>query len=351
MKNHHRASGKVFHEDKLLFPGKITRGEGAVSEINAGPYRAPFLFSDSYVMREYAKPVFSNNPDLKQIIFSGQVWPGESYRVKRILAEAGADCLIAMGGGKVMDLAKLMKKEMPAMKLIAVPTSAATCAAMTPVAVMYDKDGAYADTLDTPVPDEVVMDYEIFYKLPMPFFAAGAADAMAKYYETSAAQKKHRTKNGRAVLKAALACKEMLKELIFLKWENPDNDVKRQLAELNIITSGMISCGGRFEITGLMAHCAAHAMTHIPSCREYLHGEHAAAGLILQEGILNNKKNISELQVIFSIIDAPLNLASVGMKKSDLKAFFEAYEKISQREKIYLYSPKKLLYNNLEAYL
>jgi glycerol dehydrogenase-like iron-containing ADH family enzyme len=354
MKNFHRVSGEISNKEELVFPGKVIKGEGTVDNIDAGPYKAPFLFSGPFVMKTFGKDLLKNNPGIRTITFSGEVWPGELYRVKKALADARADCLFAMGGGKAMDLAKLVKNDLPDMKLVNIPTSAATCAAMTPVSVMYDREGAYSDTIDSAVPDEVVMDYRIFYRLPIGFFAAGAADAISKYYETLAARrvlKKELNALDDAAFSIAEASKDKLKDIIYLKWDRVAEAERRELADINIIMSGMASCTGRYSVMGLFAHGMAHAATHMEKAGEFLHGEHVSAGLVIQEGMLNNKKNIAEIKSMFEIMDVPMGLSAIGVKKDDLKQLYAAFEKIDNREKISVYAPGKLLYNKLQAYL
>lgn len=354
MKNQHRFSGAAHTNEEFLFPSKVTKGEGELDKINAGPCKAPFLFAGPYVMKTYGARLVKNNPGIKQTVFGGQVWPGEFYRIKKAVIDSKADALYAMGGGKVMDLAKLIKKDIPGIKLINIPTSAATCAAMTPVSVMYTKDGEYTGTIDSAVPDEVVVDYDIMSALPMPFFAAGAADALAKYYETFAARRALKNKlNSFDNMSFAVSagCKDALKEIIYLKWHKADDSVRKELADINIIQSGLASCAGRFSITGLIAHAAAHAATAVTAARQYLHGEHAAAGLIMQETMLKGKKHLVELNSFFEIMELPLGLAGIGLKKPDLKFFFDKYTAIDNTEKISVYAGKKLVYNTLEAYL
>ena len=354
MKNHHRNSGEMSNNEEILFPARIVKGAGETDKIDAGPYKAPFLFAGPYVMKTYGARLVKNNPGIKQEIFRGQVWPGEFYRIKKAVAENKTDALFSMGGGKVMDLAKLIKRDMPALKLINIPTSAATCAAMTPVSVMYTKDGEYSDTLDSSVPDEVIIDYDIMEKLPLPFFAAGAADTLAKYYETFAARKAMKGGlNASDNLSFAISnsAKESLKNIIYLKWHKADAAVKRELADINIVQSGLASCAGRYSITGLIAHACAHAATVVPRARQYLHGEHAAAGLIMQETMLKGKKNLTEINSFFEIMELPLGLAGIGIKKTDLKVFYGKYAAIDNAEKISVYAGKKLVYNTLEAYL
>jgi glycerol dehydrogenase-like iron-containing ADH family enzyme len=354
MKSFHLTGNHAEGGGRLLFPAKITRGEGCIKNIQTGPFRAPFLFAGKYALKKYGGALLASNPDLRAIIFAGEVWPGEVYRVRRALTEAGADCLLALGGGKVMDLAKLIKKDMPSIKLINIPTSASTCAAMTPVAVMYTKEGAYADTLDTPVAGEVIIDNEIFYGLPMSFFAAGAMDAAAKFYEASAARPG--VKDGNPVIDGAVysmasACRERIIKTVGSGWAKQDRRLKRELTELNIILAGMISCLGKNTITGLIAHAAAHAMTHINGAKRFLHGEHVSLGLVIQESVLHNKKNLDEIKGLAEIMDTPVSFSGIGVKKSGLKVFFDAYNSIDKREKISVYAPEKLMYNDLDAFL
>ncbi|MEI7542604.1 MAG: iron-containing alcohol dehydrogenase [bacterium] len=354
MKNHHRLSGEVFKNEKFLFPAKITTGEGEINKIDAGPYKAPFLFAGPYVMKTYGSKIIKNNSGIKQAIFAGQVWPGEFYRIKKVVADAKTDVLYAMGGGKVMDLAKLIKKDLPHIKLINIPTSAATCAAMTPVSVMYSEDGEYMDTIDSEVPDEVIVDYEVLSTLPMTFYAAGAADTLAKYYETTAARKNLKnnlTASDELSYAISTGCKDALKKIIYLKWHKIDETTKRKLADINIIQSGLASCAGRYSITALIAHAAAHAATAVVAARQYLHGEHAAAGLIVQETMLKGKKHLTEINSFFEIMELPLSLSGIGIKKANLKVFYDKYTAIDNAEQIAVYAGKKLVYNILEAYL
>jgi glycerol dehydrogenase len=354
MKSFHLAGNFSVGADKLVFPARITQGEGTINSIQTGPGRAPFLFSGKYVLKKYGRALLDAFPGIKTITFGGEVWPGELYRVRRTIIESGADCLLAFGGGKVMDLAKLVKKDIPSLRLINIPTSAATCAAMTPVAVMYDKDGAYKDTLDTPVADEVIIDHEIFYDLPMGFFAAGAIDALAKFYETAAARGIESAGCGifdDAVLNMALSCRQRIIKAVTGGWAKQDRALKRELTGLNVVLAGLISCLGKNTITGLMAHAVAHALTHVSGAKRFLHGEHVSLGLVIQESVFRNRKNLGEIKEMARIMDTPVSFSGVGVKKEDIKTFFEAYSAIDRREKISVYAPEKLMYNKLSVFL
>lgn len=106
---------------------------------------------------------------------------------KRLSAKATvqkADVIVAIGGGKCMDLSKVVS-DMAKLPLITVPTSVATCAGSSAVSIMYTKDtGSY----DCSIPkekevDSVIADIDIIGDSPKRLFASGILDSIAKLPE------------------------------------------------------------------------------------------------------------------------------------------------------------------------
>ena len=96
------------------------------------------------------------------------------------------DVLLAIGGGRVADTAKITAERMGA-ELIVIPTLVSNCAPFTPVIVAYYPDhtickidyakkGAYMTIVDT----------RFLLATPVDYFIAGIADTLAKYYEMEA---------------------------------------------------------------------------------------------------------------------------------------------------------------------
>lgn len=111
-----------------------------------------------------------------------------SYENAQALAEAiqQADAVVAIGGGKVADTAKITAQTLGA-ELIVIPTLVSNCAPFTPVIVAYypnhtickidyAKKGAYMTIVDT----------RFLLATPVDYFIAGIADTLAKYYEMEA---------------------------------------------------------------------------------------------------------------------------------------------------------------------
>ena len=61
-------------------------------------------------------------------------------RLEAFLKESACDCVIAAGGGKVLDAGKLLAFRLK-LPCITVPLSAATCAGWTALANIYSRDG------------------------------------------------------------------------------------------------------------------------------------------------------------------------------------------------------------------
>jgi uncharacterized oxidoreductase len=258
-----------------------------------------------------------------------------------------------MGGGKAMDTAKLVKRDTPGLKLTAIPTSAATCAAFSAVSVVYDRAGVYSHSCESPQADNVIIDYSIFEKLPKQFFAAGAMDTLAKYYETAVYKKKLKL-NGLyddAVLEHAKFFVKRLKDIIFKKWYRLDAETKRELTDINIVLSGMVSTLGKYTVTSSTAHTLSYALTCFAKAREFLHGEHVGLGLIIQEEAAGNIKNVQEIDAMAQVMEVPRRFWDFGAKKEDLAAIFEFYSRLNLKETPYVPVQDELMYKIFEKYM
>lgn len=361
------------------FPGKIISSEGAAALASVEIKGKAALLADNYVIKLFG-PIIKSGVEIENLVFPGKCSPGSFFTLKNILMDKNIETLIAAGGGKAMDLAKYLKREIPGLFLINIPTSAATCAAATPVSVLYDEAGVYMDTLDTVCPDAVIIDYKIFYDLPMPFFAAGAMDSLAKYYEAAAYSEntKEQDPYDLFMLQTMKRSYMRLKKLILEKWARPDLALKKELTDIIITDSAQLSCLGRFTVTAGLAHAIAHSATASAGAREFLHGEHVAAGLIVQEQFLNsevkspsggasakadqnskfknkdktgtqNAERLAEIEALAAIMDLPVSFPALGVGKKELPEAEKLYNSIVSREKIFIPERDEMVYNIIKG--
>lgn len=117
--------------------------------------------------------------------FSGFCTAREVAQYGAVAVENGSDCILGVGGGKVMDLCKAAAAER-SLAVYMVPTCAATCAAYAALSVLYDDRGCQTGTrYHADAVDGVFADTGVLSAAPPRYLAAGMADAMAKACEYS----------------------------------------------------------------------------------------------------------------------------------------------------------------------
>lgn len=105
----------------------------------------------------------------------------------RMLAEQvqaqGFDTVVGVGGGKGQDFARALTHFLP-VKVILVPTLAATNASISTLSVIYTPDGRIDQywRMDN-APELVLADTEVLVQNPPPVLSAGIGDIMSTYYE------------------------------------------------------------------------------------------------------------------------------------------------------------------------
>ncbi len=228
------------------------------------------------------------------------------------------DLVIGVGGGVVMDLAKLVAiyAERP---LINVPTSAATCAAFTPLSVCYTREGKTVGTVHHKTEVQgVVVDTEVILQAPPRLLVAGIFDALAKYTEL-----RHRYRDEEMTgiplgLDYAYHLAKCSYDFLFGNAEGILECVKSgEVTELFeravfslIAVTGIISSIARGSNQTALAHKfyeTARRM-HTSETAPYLHGELVGVGLLLQNlynGTEGENEKLSRLMARYGLPMSP----------------------------------------------
>jgi glycerol dehydrogenase-like iron-containing ADH family enzyme len=196
----------------------------------------------------------------------------------------GVGGLIGLGGGRVLDLAKLAAFE-AGWPLATVPTSAATCACATGVAVVNDGRGGFAEVRDLGGPPGLcIVELGILRAAPARLLAAGMADTLAKWMEWRALEPEPGAFGagaGWALASRAFDCvraagAEALKE--------PGSRAFAAAVEACLLWSAAASCAGAAPAAA--AHSLANALSRQGPGAALLHGEAVGLGLLWQESLL-----------------------------------------------------------------
>jgi len=251
--------------------------------------------------------------------YRGECSYEEIDRLKALLPEE-AELICGVGGGKVLDTAKALANRVDK-PFVAIPTLAATCAAVANLSVMYTEDGVY---VDFPVYVRgtllCLVDTEVIAKAPVRYLGAGIADTLAKWIEApmSAAGKRHNlpVKGG---LMAAKLCYDTLLEYSVQAMEDARNGIASEalqhVIDANILFSGMVGGLGEDLCRSAAAHAIHNGLTVIPETHHAFHGEKVAYGILVQlvmEG--RSRAEIEELLAFYRTIGLPTKLKDLGVE-------------------------------------
>ncbi len=247
---------------------------------------------------------------------------------------SGCDVIVGVGGGVLMDFAKLVARhaECP---VVNIPTSTATCAAYTPLSVCYTEDHRTIGTAHHKNEvDCVIADPDILIRQPPRLLLAGVFDAMAKFLEirhwyregdagyalgldyayTLAERSYHELSK-----KTAACCEAIRKGEVSAEYE--------QVIFTLIAVTGVISGIARGSTQTALGHKfyeTARAL-YPEQTRAYLHGELVGIGLLWQSDYIGEPERSKELLAFMRAYGLPQSPAAAGipMGKESFSAFSE----------------------------
>jgi len=234
-----------------------------------------------------------------------------------------ANVILAVGGGKCIDTCKCVSARLNK-PIISIPTIASNCAPVTEIAIMYDGQGVYQDTVT--ISNGVLhtfIDTEIIADSPDQYFRAGIGDTLAKYVEASfSARGDTLSYEDELGLKTAELCFYPVIEngLIAIeakKLHKPCEELTKTALRI-IVSTGVVSiCVGQKYNTAL-----AHAMAYGFSCRSdvqdhHLHGDIVAYGVLIQE-LVDHQDELFRREFEFhKKAGLPTKLSDLGLNNDD----------------------------------
>lgn len=249
------------------------------------------------------------------------------YCTKRVIEELtaqarelNAELILGIGGGRVLDSAKAVGEVLGQIPVITVPTIAATCAAWSPISVIYSETGAHHGAIALKrLPVWVLVDSEVIAQSSTRYLKAGIVDALAKWYEFQPY-----LRNGDDSL--ALALKAQAAKLAvdtFTAYADQaiqDNERKQVTPALRKVIDAVIALAGvansmKDDIPRVgVAHAIHNSMTRLPELHDWLHGEKVGFGLTIQAYLEHD--DVQKREPLLSQLHrygSPLTLSSLGL--------------------------------------
>ena len=312
--------------DRILgAPRLYVQGAGALDRLGAlvAPLgRAPFVVADPVALGKL-RPRLDVLRRARFEPFSGECTAAEIDRLAGLCEAAGADAIIALGGGKAIDTGKgvALERRLP---IAVVPTAASSDAPTSRLIVVYDETHRIVEVRRLPFnPDLVLVDTAVVAEAPPRLLAAGIGDALSKKFEVEHALGGGGTNffGGTACAATVLmadACWTLLRRhgggaMRAVAARRVTEDLERTV-EATILLSGLA-----FESGGLwMAHALTRGFSAHPATRSAMHGETVAFGLLVQL-VLEERADdfMADLLGFYGEIGLPRTLAELGLGDTD----------------------------------
>lgn len=236
--------------------------------------------------------------ELEFLLFGGECCMSEINRLTALVKASPKkiDCVIGLGGGKVLDTAKAVA-HYAGLPIIIVPTIASNDAPVSALSVIYDDAGTFVDCIFYyKNPEVVLIDTDIVVKAPVRLLVAGMGDALATFYEARTCVEAYRNNflgtgasmsEGSAGAKAtatsyglAKLCKDILMEYgLEAKLAAEKQQVTKAVDK--IIEANSLLSGIGFESNGVAtAHAVYCGFTALKGRAHLFHGEYVAFGTI-----------------------------------------------------------------------
>jgi len=287
--------------------------------------KKPLLLCDDIVWgiigEQFATYLQTNGLSVIRITFNGEATATE---IKRIVAQHKIqqfDCVLGLGGGKTLDVAKSISYQLK-LPIGILPTVASTDAPTSAISVLYNEQGIFEKYVMYPKsPDLILVDTAIIAQAPAKLLAAGIADALATRVEADAVlQGQGKTLLGGKQTLAAQAIAEKCEETLFTYaiqayqdcQNNESTPALDAVIEANILLSGI-----GFESGGLAAAHAIHNGFSIidGKIHQLLHGEKIAYTTLVQLFLEQRPQTeINRFLHLYQALNLPITLAEMHLE-------------------------------------
>ena len=256
------------------------------------------------------------------VSFSGESCMEAVAELSALVATYHCDVLVGVGGGKVLDTAKLVADEVDMPRIIA-PTSAASDAPAADWAAIYTPEGVHIGGRRTRRSTELVLvDSEVIAKAPARLFSAGIGDALATWFEAVACDRSSSPNcvtRGYRRTRAAMAVSKECFDILMQDGVAALRAVKAKTvteAVENVIEANTLLSGMGFINGGLAAGHGIHSgLSEVPGGETSMHGEKVAFALLAQLVIENAPfSKIFEIMEFLHKVDLPVTIEQLGIE-------------------------------------
>lgn len=273
--------------------------------------------------RDKVLPALKNFDIIYQTVYGKEASYANIDRLAAVEQISRADLILAVGGGKCLDVAKVVGDKL-GKPVFTVASIASTCAAVTRIAVLHNDDGSFREVYRlTNPPVHCFIDPEIIVNAPARYFWAGMGDTMAKHVECVFSSKNDvldfESALGRTI---SVLCYDPILE----KGEKAYDDVKNHVVSGEvedviksiIIATGAVSLSVNPDYNSALAHALYYGLTVREWMEQkHLHGEIVSYGTLAQLLIDGQMEELRKVYDFNKVVKLPVCLKDLDLDRDD----------------------------------
>ena len=233
-----------------------------------------------------------------------------------------ADVIIGIGGGIILDTAKAVADQLN-IEVVTIPTVAGTCAAATPLSVVYSDEGSFLQVAyHTRSSSLTIIDPAFLVNSPINYLKSGIGDTLAKWYEAEAVIRYAKDDRSQSLMvQAGLNQSIYLRDILLREGSDAVADSEQgivttsftRVIEAIITLSGTVGgFAGRYgRIAG--AHAIHNGLSFIEETHDILHGQKVAYGILVQLALEKRTNEIAEMLPFYKKLGFPTNFSDLGI--------------------------------------
>ncbi|MFC7128860.1 NAD(P)-dependent glycerol-1-phosphate dehydrogenase [Haloferax chudinovii] len=300
----------------IKLPRNVLQGHGVLDDLSAAVDEL-YLSGDPFLVTSPSPDRIAGDRVRDQFdgISSVSLDRASFESVERVVdaaREAGAGYLIALGGGKPIDVAKMASDRLDC-GFISVPTAASHDGIVSGRSSIPEGDTRHSVAADPPL--AVVADTELLAEAPWELTTAGCADIISNYTAVKDWELAHRLKNVE-YSEYAGALSQMTAEMLV----GSADSIKPGLEESAwIVTKALVSSGVAMSIAGSSRpasgaeHLFSHQLDRIAPGRA-LHGHQVGVGSIMTEYFHSGARGEwTDIRDALSTMGAPTTADELGI--------------------------------------
>ena len=273
--------------------------------------------------REKLLPALQDLEIVHQEVYGKEASYANIGRLREVPELKEADALLAIGGGKCLDVVKTVG-DMLGKPVFTIPSIASTCAAVTRIAILHNDDGSFREIYRLKeAPVHCFIDPSIIAAAPAEYFWAGIGDTMAKHVESVFS-----SRNDELDFESrfGVTISDLCYEPILEKGVKAYDDVKKHIVSSEvedviksiIIATGTVSLSVNPDYNSALAHALYYGLTVREWMeRRHLHGEIVSYGTLVQLMMDGQTEELARVYDFNRKIKLPTCLKDLDLEKND----------------------------------